>query len=102
MSQPWGAAVSVVIGVAVGFLTNLLASNFTVPLIVALGATTLVWASLTFILHSRSAADTATSVTYGTHSPIINAPGSSAPITVNTFPSDSSTPREGGGRGGAQ
>lgn len=102
MSQPWGAAVSVVITVVVGVLTNLVTSNVTVPLIVALGATVLASASLTFILRSRSAADTATSVTYGAHSPIINAPGSRAPIAVNTFPSDSNAPREGRGRGGVQ
>ena len=33
MSQPWGAAVSVVIGVAVGFLTNLLASISRCPMV---------------------------------------------------------------------
>jgi hypothetical protein len=32
MSQAWGAATSVVMGVVVGFLTNLITSKFTVPL----------------------------------------------------------------------
>jgi hypothetical protein len=99
MSQAWGTAVSVVIGVAAGVLTNLITSNFTVPLAVALGTTVAAWAVLTFVLHRSSAAGTATSVTYGAHSPIINAPDSHAPIIVNSFPSGFSAPGEDGGRG---
>lgn len=102
MSQAWGAAASVVMGVVVGFLTNLITSKFTVPLAVGLGTTVIAWVVLTFVLQSNSTADTPTSATYGSHSPIINVPGNSGSISINTSQSDSNAPVEGGGEGGAR
>ncbi|GHJ12984.1 hypothetical protein [Micromonospora sp. AKA38] len=87
MNQRLIAALSVVLAIVAGVLTNLVTAGITPPLVVALVAVALLWAGLTALQRPGSPPATApTSETRGDNSPIVNADNNSGHITFHAPP----------------
>ncbi|MGC4888950.1 hypothetical protein ACLQ2W_17535 [Micromonospora sp. DT227] len=87
MNQRLIAALSVVLAIVAGVLTNLVTAGFTPPLVVALIVVALLWAGLTALQRPGSPPPAApTSETHGDNSPIINADYNSGHITFHAPP----------------
>ncbi|MCX3288457.1 hypothetical protein OR263_17390 [Streptomyces sp. NEAU-H22] len=93
MNQRLGAATSVVLGIVVSVLTNLVTSGPTVPLITGFVAAAVLWVALTALHQPGSSPPPApTAQTHGAHSPIIHADNNSGTIGINTPPSTAEEP----------
>ncbi|MGW7495173.1 hypothetical protein ACWGKA_12845 [Streptomyces luteogriseus] len=97
MNQRLGAAISAVLGIVVGVLTNLVTSGPTVPLVVGFFAAAVLWVALTVLHQPGSSSPPAPTVqTHGANSPIINADNNRGTIGINTPPRITEEPEADG------